>query len=129
MRIDASGEVSYDGWLGDIDFWDNVMLRKGGAEIISKKGWELGLAEIVSVRHGHYDDPLGHLSYDTEGVGFNLHGVLKLIRHFNPASRDETWLNFMYNHLDLSYHASRLKAGEGHPLSGTEFQSIRISVF
>jgi hypothetical protein len=106
VRVDESGEVSYDGWLGDIDFWDNVILRKGGAEIISKRGWELSLAEIVSVRQGRYDDPLGRVNYDTKGIGFSLHGVLKMIRHFAPASQDEPWLDFMYRHLDIGFNAS-----------------------
>ncbi|MGH7494925.1 MAG: hypothetical protein ACREOO_21340 [bacterium] len=129
VRFDGSGEVSYDGWLGDIDFWNNVILRKGGAEITSKNGGEFGLAEIVAIRYGHHDDPVGNLIYDTKGIGFSLHGVLKMIRHFNPGSRSEPWLDFMYKHLDVGFNASRLNAKEGHPVTGTEFQSIRISIF
>ncbi len=123
------GEVSYAGLLGDINFWDNAVLRKGNSAIIAKRGWELKLFEILAIRGGHYDDPRGRVIYDTQGFGFSLHGVLKAIRYFNPKLQEEPTLKFLYNHIDIQLESSSLTAGAGHPFAGTEFQGITISVF
>ena len=123
------GGVTYDGLLGDIDFWDNVILRKGNSGIVTKKGWELSLFEFLSLRNGRYEDPLGKVSYDTDGIGFSLLGVLKAIRHLNPELKGNAVLNFLASHVDIQYNRSSLKAVEGHPVDGTKFQGIGISLF
>jgi len=123
------GGVTYDGLLGDIDFWDNVILRKGNSRIVTKKGWELNLFELLSLRNGRYEDPLGRVSYDTDGIGFSLLGVLKAIRHLNPQLKDNAVLTFLTSHVDVQYNRSDLSTTEGHPLNGTKFKGISISVF
>jgi hypothetical protein len=125
LQGNSQGEIDYAGLVGDIDFWDNVILRKGNADIIAKKGWKLSFFEILAIRGGHYDEP-GRLSYDTEGFGFSFHGVLKAIRYFNPKLQDDSLLNFLYNHIDIQFESSKL---EGSFLGGTEFQGITLSVF
>jgi len=125
----SRGKVSYAGLLGDIDFWDNVILRKGNSRIVTKKGWELNLFELLSLRNGRYEDPLGRVSYDTDGIGFSLLGVLKAIRHLNPQLKDNAVLTFLTSHVDVQYNRSDLSTTEGHPLNGTKFKGISISVF
>lgn len=128
VRLKAGG-VTYAGQLGDIDFWDNVILRKGNSRIVTKKGWELQLFEFFALRAGHYEDPLGKVIYDTDGIGFSLLGLLKAIRQFNPELTGSAAFNFVTRHIDIQYHRSRMNAGAGHPLDGTKFQGIGISVF
>jgi hypothetical protein len=126
LQRNSQGEIDYAGPLGDIDFGDNVILRKDNPDIITKKGWKLSFFEILAIRGGHYEYPLDEVRYDTDGLGFSLHGVLKAIRHFNPKFQDDPMLNFLYNHIDIQLESSNL---DGSFLSGTEFQGITISVF
>lgn len=40
---------------------------------IESYGAEIGLMDTIYLRRGHYDDPSGHITGDTEGIGINLH--------------------------------------------------------
>jgi hypothetical protein len=119
-------KVTYEKWLGDIDFWQNVVLRKNNPKIITKSGWELSFFEIVSLRVGHYRDPLGKVDYNTSGVGISLHGLLAAIRY---QQSHEAVIDFLINHFDLQYNYSNYDTEAGHPLSDTNFHGIGIRIF
>jgi hypothetical protein len=128
VRTDR-GEVTYAKLLGDIDVWDNLIKGKGGANIITKKGWELRLFEIFSYREGRHEDALGRVYYNTEGIGLGLSGALKAIRHLNPQLENNRVIVFLTNHIDVQYNSGSLNAGEGHPLGKTKFRGISVSFF
>jgi len=79
--------VSYASFLGDINFFKNVLLRRENSKIISKTGWELGANEFVFLRYGHYKDPLGRVDYRTFGASISSYGLLNvLLRPLNILS-------------------------------------------
>lgn len=127
LRYDAKSiRLSYAGLLGDIDFGRNVILGKSGSKIITKKGWELNLLELVSIRGGRYADPLGKVYYDTDGLGLHLSGALKIFAHISPElNRSSAW-KFLSRHLDIAYNSSTFSAAAGHPLGETGFHGISI---
>jgi hypothetical protein len=121
------GGIRYARMRSDIDIWRHVILGKGSSTLIAKKGWEFDFFEIVSIRAGRYFDPSGRLTYKTAGFGLRLAGVFKYRRYFSPQRNDA--LSFISRHLDIAYESSHINAGEGHPLEGTKYRGIRISIF
>ena len=57
----SMGEINYEGPLGDINFFDNVLLGKGGDQIINKKRIELQLLDLFSLRWGRHNDRSGNV--------------------------------------------------------------------
>jgi len=121
------GGIRYTPRRGDINIWKHVILGKGSPALIAKKGWEFDFFELLSIRAGRYFDPSGRVSYKTSGFGVRLAGVLKYQRYFNPQGNSV--LNFISRHFEGEYEFSRINAGEGHPLEGTKYRGIRLSIF
>ena len=68
--------------------WDDNRLRYEGYDYltgqpfpaeskITKSGWELGVLNVFSLRHGHISDPDGSLDGDTDGwsLGYTMDGI------------------------------------------------------
>lgn len=119
--------VSYASFLGDINFFKNVILRQENSKIISKTGWELGANEFVFLRYGHYKDPLGRVDYKTFGASISSYGLLNVI--FQSTPRSPTWMRWLTEHLDVRYDYSSYDFKEGYPLSDTDFHGMRIRLF
>jgi hypothetical protein len=115
------GSFSYARGLGNIHFWDNVVLGKYNPQIVSKRGGELVLFETVAIRRGHYKDVDGAVNYETYGVGISLHGVLKTIALVNPAMNSSTVMRFLIDHADVRFDTS--ETGDSN------FSGIGISIF
>jgi hypothetical protein len=127
VRSRVGEDVDYARFLGDINLWKNVILGESGPLVITKRGWELNILEIFSIRNGRHEDPLGKLYYDTEGMGVSLSGVLKLIRFFAPQLKHNCTFRFVAKHLDIQYNTSSHDSWVWSPVAGTKYKSIRIS--
>jgi hypothetical protein len=125
-RISLGG-IRYARIRSDIDIWKHVILGKGSSTLIAKKGWDFDFFELISIRTGRYSDPLGRVTYKTTGFGLSLAGVFKYHRYFSPQRNNV--LSLISRHLDVAYESGHVNAGEGHPLEGTKYRGIRISIF
>lgn len=127
VRDGAGEDVGYARFLGDINLWKNVILGKSGPLVITKRGWELSILEIFSIRNGRHEDPLGKLYYDTEGMGVSLSGVLKLMRLLVPVLKDNRTFGFGAKHLDIQFNTSSYDSRAWSTVAGTKYKSLRIS--
>ena len=127
MRITDRRNISYANFLGDINFFKNVILRQENSKIIAKVGWEFGANEFVFLRYGHYEDPLGRVEYKTFGASISSYGLLNAI--FQPTPRSPIWIRWLAEHLDVRYDYSSYNFEEDHPLSRTDFHGMRIRLF
>ena len=123
------GDFKYKNWLGDINIWDHVIRNRADSDVVTKKGWELSFFEFISFLSGRYKDPLGRVIYNTGGIGFSLSGLVKGLLYFNPKLKDISFLTFISHHLDVQYNSSKYKIDKGHPLAGTKFEGITISIY
>ena len=124
------GSFKYTDGIGDIEFWNNLVRGKAAsADIVKVKGWELNLLEILSLRGGSHEDPDGPVIYHSHGVGVSLRGVFKAMRTLGPEFQKGGTLDLLTRHLDLQFNTSSLDIADGHPLSGTSFHGISISIF
>jgi hypothetical protein len=122
----ADGHFEYQGWFGNIQPFNNLILGKWGGNVDLRKGWQLEVGEIVSVRGGSFTGT-GSLSYETSGYSIRLSGFLKLIEAMSRSAVTDTWLGFVRDHIDLQYHSSSY--GESTPLvSGTSFRGLNLVV-
>jgi hypothetical protein len=120
------GSFEYQGWFGDIRPFNNLILGKWGGNVELRKGWQLEVGEIVSVRGGSFTGT-GSLNYGTSGYSVRLSGFLKLIEAMNRPSVAGTWLGFVKDHIDLQYHSSSY-SGEYSTVSGTSFKGINLVI-
>jgi len=58
----------------------------------------------------------------TSGSAFILKGIFKLI----SSSSSNNVVTYIGKHFDLQYTYSEIDAGDDHPITGTEFQSISL---
>jgi len=123
---DGVQSVSYAGRDGDIDYLKHVILGHGRDNIITKRGWELGVGELVFLRLGRYDDPLGRVDYTTFGVGLALSGALKLLRFTSPGYELNPAMDRIGKHIDVQFNFSLFDDG---PLDGTKFYGLKLTVF
>ncbi len=127
VRIADRGDVSYANFLGDINFFKNVILRQENSKIIAKAGWELGVNEFVFLRYGHYKDPLGRVDYKTFGASISSYGLFNAF--LQPTKQSPVLVRHLTQHLDIRYDYSSYDFEEGHPLSRTDFHGMRIRLF
>lgn len=101
----------YQGGFGDMKFFDEVVIGRSNAETEKRKGWEIALFEIVSIRGGRFEDHKGKTYVNTSGYGVRLSGILKALQVLSPESSSNEIVNFLFKHVDLQYNESRSKAG------------------
>jgi hypothetical protein len=122
-----NGAFSYRAGVGDIRFWDDVIVGKYNAAITSRRGWELQLGEFISWREGFVERPFDN-GYGTSGFSFCLAGALKLVCVLDPSlQQDDSWYGFIVDHFDLQFHAAKQKAGSAIQLADS-FQSLNLVV-
>jgi hypothetical protein len=95
------GTIEYQSGLGDIEFWQNVVLGQENVKIMMRGGWQIQVAEILSLRGGSVEST--GLSYATSGYSICLGGLLKLIGLL-AAEPNESWTAFASDHFDLQFH-------------------------
>lgn len=116
------GRWIYRSGMGDIRFAEHILKGKANPEAISKKGWQVGLLDLVYFRKGRYEDPQGLLCYETKGYGINILQPLKLFAVLkgepvpNPA---RTLLK-----LRIELHRSEIEDITWYPLANAKVKSI-----
>lgn len=128
-RNEIGSEIRYEKFLGDIDFFDEVIFGNEDSNSIQKTGWAYNFFEILTVRRGRHHDLAGRVIYNTKGTGVSLRGIVKTIDKLSPSMNENNLFDFLLRHVDVSFESSEWQTGLGHPLSGTKFNSIRVSLF
>jgi hypothetical protein len=128
VRRSISGEVFYEGGLGEINFFDNVLKSNANAEVINRRGWELSLFDIFAYRSGRYDDPGGNVQYEASGFGVSFIGILRMLSIASPGLQNNRVLNFINNHLDVQFNHSSFES-ETSVLYNTYFNGVVIRLF
>jgi len=120
------GTFEYQSGLGDIGFWDNVVLGKENNKVTMRRGWQVQVAEVLYLRGGTVESP--GLSYATSGYSICLGGLMKLIGLITTGPvADESWVGFVADHFDLQFHTATYD--ETHsPIAGTRSQSLNLVV-
>jgi hypothetical protein len=119
----SGGGFVYQTGLGDLKFFDNVVLGKSNPLVRLRRGWQVQLAEVVFVRGGFVDDR--RADYSTSGLSICLAGAMKLAIFVDPTLTSDSWVGFIAEHFDLQYHRS----GYDHPIAGVDrrvYQSLNI---
>jgi len=120
----------YKGGLGDIKYFDEVILGNTNKETAKKKGWELTLVELFSIRGGRFEeDPLrGGRRLDTFGWGVRLSGIPRFLRAMRIPLGEETAFLYLFNHLDFRYNYSEWTTDHSDdPLAKTAFDSFSVT--
>jgi hypothetical protein len=129
VRRDDSGQITYEGGVGKIDFIENVLKSNANLDVINRRGWELSILNIISIRQGRYKDPEGKVFYDTSGFGISPTNLIRLTGLLKAELLDNSVVNFITNHVDIQYDHSSLDAQRGQPLDNTAFNGITIRLF
>lgn len=129
IKNDQSGSWKYRTGLADIHPFNDLIRNRGNAEAFKHKGCEINLLDFFMLRKGRYEDVEGRVCYTTEGTGFSLSGIFKLIYSINSDFRNNILIDILANHLNIQYHTSSLHVKDSwHPLKGTEFKGMIITL-
>jgi hypothetical protein len=121
----------YRSGMGDINFFDEIILGKTNPETIMKTGWELGVLEIVYVRGGRFREAYhrGNRNFTTSGYSVRFGGIAKLLRSTDATPANNGVMEFILNHLDIRYNYSKYSTVEKmHPLDDTVFNAFVLTV-
>jgi hypothetical protein len=125
--IDPGAPPQYKSGTGAIQFFNNVVLGEGNTRVTLRKGWQLNLGEILSLRGGSVNG--SSESYATDGWGLRLGGLLKLIDQAIPSFADSPFPMFILHHIDLRYdHASSTYDDPDNLNDGVTFNSVSVIV-
>ncbi|MCH8981254.1 hypothetical protein IH922_04475, partial [candidate division KSB1 bacterium] len=127
VKRSPTGNITYQGVFSDIGLFDNVITGNSKPGIETSRGWELNILELISLRHGRYEDAGGAVFYDTDGFGLRSSGLFKIAFILVPQLKSNAILSFLGNHVDVQYN--KFTAGPGHLLDGTKFKGVRVSFF
>ena len=101
----------YKGTLGDMGFFDQVIGGHRNPTNTMRKGWELGVLDVFSVRGGRALGPLSDIK--TSGFGFRLRGISSLLRLVDIVPKGGTVMDFIMSRCDLRYDHSEYDTGYG----------------
>ncbi|MGA2625330.1 MAG: hypothetical protein ABSF91_15865 [Bacteroidota bacterium] len=130
-NIVKPGYWEYQGGLGDINFFDEVILGKTNTETIKKRGWELNFFDIIVARGGRFEEDYnrGNRRFNTSGYSFRLAGFVKVLRAMAVPIANDNILGFIVNHVDVRFTRSELTPDDpDSPLARTEFNSFNILI-
>jgi hypothetical protein len=121
-----NGSFDYQSGLGDIRFWDNVVLGKFNSKVKMRRGWQVQVAEVLCLRGGSVESP--GLSYTTSGYSICLGGLTRLMSLITTGPvADESWMGFVADHFDLQFHTATYDQTHS-PIAGTRSQSLNLVV-
>ncbi len=108
-------QTRYLSGFNDIDLIDNIILGKGNSDIITNKGWEVGIGDIFFIRAGYYEDIEGRVIFDTNGLGINFVQPIRLLLELTNQKIENEFLNKIVYNVDIEYHHSEYDCEPGHP--------------
>ncbi len=112
---------------GKLQFFDNVVLGKANGHSTLRKGWEVGLLEVVFIRGGSVEGP--EQRYSTTGYGISLRGLLKFLAVAAPAVVSTPTIGFIAVHINVRYdHASSDSDDLSNASNGTTYNSLSLSI-
>lgn len=118
-----NGTWEYRTGLGDIQFFENVLLGKAAPNAGLRRGWQLQVGEMMYLRGGSVDSP--GLQYETSGYTLRLGGLFKMIMMISPEMRKAEWFRILADLLDFQYTSAKYSSGSS-PIRDTSFQGINI---
>ena len=123
----SDGTFNYQSGLGDIQFWNDVVLGKCNPLVTSRRGWQLQVGEFFSWREGSVATP-GYSPATTSGYSICLGGLLKFINAISQSpDADGSWLAFAKEHFDLQFHSAKYTPASSAEGSTTA-QSLNLVV-
>lgn len=109
-----------------INFWDDIILRKSNTDITSRFGYEIGVADLLFIRAGHFRSPY-EANVDTRGFGLNLTQPLRILSMLIQNEKYQQWFDILST-VDIEYHSSVFKANEDSPFIAMDGESIVIKL-
>jgi len=102
VKHDTPGSTSYQSGFGDISIGDNIINIKGDANVLSRSGAKIDLAETVSFLWGKYSGWYFNGIMQTSGYEIRAKGLFKLIETLEP----DPAVKFISDHFDIRYYNS-----------------------
>ena len=117
----------YQGGIGDIDLFDQIVLGHTNKMTQKLKGWEICAGEILSVRGGHFlEDPNnGARNFNTYGWGINSAGIVALLRILYQEEEQFNRILDIADHFSIKYDECRYEASDS-PLDNTKMSSLSL---
>jgi hypothetical protein len=134
--IDQFGNIikpagwSYRGGLGDIKFFDELILGHSNYRTERSRGWELSIADIMCLRYGRLTDRMGNRHVTTNGIGVQSKGLFQIVTLIVQNTGWKTIPYFMLSHLNFRYdYSSWGTPDKYHPLNNTKFEGFSFSIY
>ena len=121
---EAEDLISKDGYLGDIDIVKHIFLGSSDENIVIHKGSEITFSNSLSFRTGQYIDLEGAIECKTMGLGIDFGESIK----FASDMLFDSLKIKLFDYVNLKYNVSYYSLDRGHPLAGTTFNELTLSV-
>jgi len=122
------GSWEYKSGVGDIQFFENLVQGKSNPDIFKMKGWQYNFFDLIYIRNGSYKDPGGKVFHKTEGLGIRPTGIFNILNYLGFSTDSNRLFYLLTHHVDIQYNESKWGASSGHPLDGTKFKSITLTL-
>ncbi len=121
----SDGTWEYQGWFGEIRFIDDVVLGKTAANVTQRKGWQIDIAEVFSLRGGSVTGPFNGTT--TSGFGVRLGGLLKFLSAVGVED-NAPLLAFFRENVDLRFDQGREEYAPGlfSPSPSATYSSLSL---
>ncbi len=100
---DSLGNSTYQGMLGDIDIWKNLIQLKSDENVIVHKGHSINFAETVTVLKGSFIGRGYPSTRFSDGIIVSTNGLFKWLNSFDLNSE---FLEFFTKHFEIRYISS-----------------------
>jgi hypothetical protein len=101
----ADGTFEYEEGLGEIRFGENLLVGRVTGNVAVRKGWQIGVAELLYLRGGSVWGELGS-DYTTSGYSLCFAGLIRLLEFASADLAATPWIEFLGDHFDVQYHSA-----------------------
>jgi hypothetical protein len=105
----------------DLGFWENVVLGKANDRTISKRGYEINLADCYFIRNGRYEDAGEGVFNETSGYGINYLQPLRIAAVL--LDLDNSRIGRLLSRIAFEKHHAEYKSGGGNFIAGSQYDS------
>jgi hypothetical protein len=119
-----NGTWEYQSGFGDLEFGNNVVAGNSSGNVGIRTGWQLRLGEFFTYRQGTYRQEYNN--YETEGMTFQLAGILKGIA-YAAGTEAPSWLLFARDHLDVQYHQAE-QTSQMYGVNSTPYKGLTVVI-
>jgi hypothetical protein len=120
-RESFTSDFSYQGMLGDIQFWKHLVQLKGDENVVVHKGHSISLAETVTILLGSFHGRGYQFNPKTHGLFFSTKGLFKWLK----SELETDVMNYLSRHFDVRFITSTIFNGEG----GLETDLYSLSLY